>query len=253
MNTHDDDRDDRLLEDYRRASHAQAGRPGESTRKAILEGARVAARSRQPAANDARYAWSAAAGIAVLGIALLLWRQSDPRLVATAPVSPAAGRVLSREQPVVAQERQAESAKATSSVAAVQVPAAEARSEAAADVPIDEGARKLRDRFPEAWASPSPPAMVWIVEDAQGNLLRQGTLAAGEPLPPLQSAALSGLARSSNTGAPAADSAGTLQSAPAGWTLRTAVNSSGIPVRIATAREALLIPATPVAPAGVDR
>jgi hypothetical protein len=229
MNNRDDNGDDRLIEDYRRASDAAAGRPGDSTRNAILEGARAAARSRQPAANDSRYAWSAAAGIAVLGIALLLWRQADPDLVATAPASPAAAeRNQSQEQPVVAQANEMDSAKAAPGAVGVRAPAAEARSEAAADASMDEGARKLRDRFPDAWASPSPPAMVWLVEDERGNLLRQGTLASGEPLP-----------------AP--------QSASAGWTLQTAVNGAGIPVRIATAREQLLAPAAAAAPAEVDR
>lgn len=229
MNNRDDNGDDRLVEDYRRASDAEAGRPGDSTRNAILEGARAAARSRQPAANDSRYAWSAAAGIAVLGIALLLWRQADPDLVPTAPASPAAAeRNQSQEQPLVAQANETDSAKAASGVVSVQAPAAEARSEAAADTGMDESTRKLRDRFPEAWASPSPPAMVWIVEDARGNLLRQGTLASGEPLP-------------------------SPQSASTGWTLQTAVNSAGIPVRIATAREQLAAPAATAAPAEADR
>lgn len=239
MKNRDDNRDERLIEDYRRASDAEAGRPGDSTRNAILQGARAAARSRQPAANDSRYAWSAAAGIAVLGIALLLWRQSDPRLIATAPTTtpaspeastsprpvlmeaqpPAAGPTRSQEQPAVAQVERTENARA---------PAAEARSEAVADTEIDEVARRLRDRFPEAWASQSPPAMVWIVEDAEGNLLRQGTLATGEPLP-------------------------TPTSATAAWTLQTAVNSAGIAVRIATAREELVAPAATAAPAEVDR
>lgn len=225
MNTHDDDRDDRLLAGYRRASDTQAGRPSESTRKAILEGARAAARSRQPAANDSRYVWSAAAGIAVLGIALLLWRQADPRLVATAPATSAApstpSPVLAEAQPPTADRNLSREQQGVAQVA-------EARSEAAADTQIDEGTRKLSDRFPEAWASPSPPAVVWMVEDAQGNLLRQGTLATGEALP-------------------------TLQSAATGWTLQTAVNSAGIPLRIATAREALLPPATTAAPAEADR
>lgn len=229
MNNRNDNRDDRLVEDYRRASDAEAGRPGDSTRNAILEGAREAARSRQPAANDSRYAWSAAAGIAVLGIALLLWRQSDPDLVATAPASPAAAeRAQSQEQPAVAQVDQTETAKSASGVVSARAPAAEARNEAVADTEIDDGARRLRDRFPEAWASPSPPAMVWIVEDAEGSLLRQGMLATGEPLP-------------------------TLQAATAGWTLQTAVNSAGIPVRIATAREEPVAPAATAAPAEADR
>jgi hypothetical protein len=98
--------------------------------------------------------------------------------------------------------------------------------------------------------------MVWIVEDARGNPLRQGTLAAGEPLPTLQSASLSQLSRSANVGASAADAAdaaGLLRSVTTGWTLQTAVNDAGVPVRIATAREAMTAPAATTSPAGIDR
>lgn len=83
MNTPDTDR--RLLEDYRRASAAQTGEPGEAVRKAILAEAAAAADRRRPAANDARYWYGAAASLAVLGVALILWRQMpDPLATGTA-------------------------------------------------------------------------------------------------------------------------------------------------------------------------
>jgi len=76
--------DEALEERYRRASEADASRPSEATRSAILAHARTVAASRRasekpsldtsrPAAND-RFWWrSAAAGIVVAGLALMLW------------------------------------------------------------------------------------------------------------------------------------------------------------------------------------
>jgi hypothetical protein len=65
---------------YRRASAAAAGRPAAATRRAILEQAANAARARAPAANDSRFMWRAVAGVAVLGVAVLVWRQVDHRM-----------------------------------------------------------------------------------------------------------------------------------------------------------------------------
>jgi hypothetical protein len=76
MNTPNDESGDELTRAYRRESDADAGSPAAATRTAILAEARAAALRRRPAANDARYAWRAVAGIAVLGVALLLWRQT---------------------------------------------------------------------------------------------------------------------------------------------------------------------------------
>lgn len=76
---------DTLLEAYRRASKADAGRPAAATRNAILaEAAKVAQRA--PAANASRYWPRMAAGIAVLGLGVLLWRQTDYRMPGDAPV-----------------------------------------------------------------------------------------------------------------------------------------------------------------------
>jgi hypothetical protein len=80
MNTPDETPGDELTRDYRRASEADAGSPSAATRAAILAEARAAALRRTPAANDSRYLWRAAAGVAVLGVAVILWRQANPDL-----------------------------------------------------------------------------------------------------------------------------------------------------------------------------
>ncbi len=89
MTTPKDESEDEVARAYRQASKEEAGSPAAATRDAILAAARAAALRRKPAANDSRYVWRAAAGIAVLGVALLLWRQADrhvaPDLTVRAP------------------------------------------------------------------------------------------------------------------------------------------------------------------------
>lgn len=75
-----DRRDEELDAAYRRASAAAAAQPGAKTRAAILAEAAAAARRRTPAANAPRYWMRAVAGVAVVGVALLVWRQVDYRL-----------------------------------------------------------------------------------------------------------------------------------------------------------------------------
>jgi hypothetical protein len=102
MTTPDDDPHDELTRAYRSASDAQAESPAASTRAAILAEARAAALKRTPAANDSRYVWRAAAGIAVLGVAVILWRQTDHRLapdLAAAPETTAAVQSPQAPQP----------------------------------------------------------------------------------------------------------------------------------------------------------
>lgn len=268
MSTEDNEHEE-LLRAYRRESQAQAGAPSEQTRRAILAGARAEALRRRPAANDSRYAWSAAAaGVAVLGIALLLWRQADPQLPRGA-VPPVATQVPSAEvakaetrgapEPETVRDGQVAPAEREASVTgpavAARAPEPSLRPGNATDArisgeavsedgaaPMDAAGQVLHDRFPEAWASRSPPATVWIIEDAQGNPLRQGTLAMGEPLPSLPPAAMSPAARAATgvnaetQSAPAADSAALTMPQP-GWLLRTTLNGAGVPVSIATARE----------------
>jgi hypothetical protein len=78
MNPSDEDRT--LTDAYRKASDKDAGGPGVATRNAILAEAAAAARRRKPAANDSRYLLRGVAGVAVLGIAVLLWQQVDHRM-----------------------------------------------------------------------------------------------------------------------------------------------------------------------------
>ena len=84
MNPSDEER--RLTEEYRRASADEAARPSAAVRKAILAEAAAAASQRKPAANDSRYLWRGVAGVAVLGFAILLWKQADHRLPGEAPL-----------------------------------------------------------------------------------------------------------------------------------------------------------------------
>jgi hypothetical protein len=72
---------------YLEASAATSGLPSNAVRQAILDEARAAALRRMPAANDKQYWWRAVAGIAVVGIALALWR--DGKQIPEAPVKAA--------------------------------------------------------------------------------------------------------------------------------------------------------------------
>lgn len=78
--------DDALIDAYRRASANDADRPSAATRVAILAEAAAAARRNAPAANASRYWLRAVAGIAVLGIGVLLWQQTGYRMPGDAPV-----------------------------------------------------------------------------------------------------------------------------------------------------------------------
>jgi hypothetical protein len=79
------DHEDELQRAYRDASSDAAGAPPAALRKAILAEAAAAAKRRQPA-NDSRYWLSAAAGVAVLGVGLVLWRQVPHQLPGNAPL-----------------------------------------------------------------------------------------------------------------------------------------------------------------------
>jgi hypothetical protein len=76
----EEQKDQQLDAAYRRASASEAGRPDARTREAILAAAAAAARRRTPAANESRYLMRAVAGLAVIGVGLLVWRQTDHRL-----------------------------------------------------------------------------------------------------------------------------------------------------------------------------
>jgi hypothetical protein len=132
--------EDTLTAAYRRASEADAGRPAAATRQAILAqaAAMAAVRRRAPAANDARYWPRMVAGIAVLGVGVLLWKQTDHRMpgdaaeVVMAP--PTTEAELVREsvtEPVPVPARVAESTRADKQVEtsspAITSPAAASR------------------------------------------------------------------------------------------------------------------------------
>ena len=101
MTPDDDAPDDALTRDYRRGSAAEAGRPAAATRAAILAEARALAERR--ARKDPRIPWALAASVAVIGIAVLLWRQVGLQTgqlaglpiqaVPSVPIAPAAAPV----------------------------------------------------------------------------------------------------------------------------------------------------------------
>jgi hypothetical protein len=132
--TPDDPTPDTLTRDYQRAAAAQADRPGDATRTAILAEARAATLRRRPAANDSRYVWRAVAGVAVVGVALLLWRQSAPVMT---PVMTTVQDQAPRETDVRAAP--ASEAKPAEPAAVANVPVqAVARTERQRAAPADE-------------------------------------------------------------------------------------------------------------------
>jgi hypothetical protein len=222
MNTPNDESGDELSRAYHRDSDA-AGSPSAATRAAILAEARAAALRRRPAANDSRYVWRAAAGIAVLGVALLLWRQAGrhvtpdltvdatersaaaaspidvpQRATATAPAdavrepaAPAKDARSASPKAEAAREREADTGRtdnaSTTAAAAADsqqlasvnaTPAAPSAAGALRSAGIDYQ-QLLQREFPELWNDGEPPHIVWVVIDAQGHVLRKGSLAPG--------------------------------------------------------------------------
>ncbi len=140
----DKQHDDALIDAYRRASASDADRPGAATRAAILAEAAAAARRNAPAANESRYWMRTVAGIAVLGIGVLLWRQTYDRLPVAAPVAlnaPVKEDIIAERNPLPEKAPEPEHA------AVKKRPTASARTEA----------RALNEVPPPAVASPSPP------------------------------------------------------------------------------------------------
>jgi hypothetical protein len=218
MKPTDDEGPDALTREYRRVGDEHAGRPGDAVRAAILAEARAAAQRRMPAANDGRFVWRAVAGIGVLGVAVLVWRQVDrplaplaeqrredavqPRYVPEPP--PAAPQAKVEAQvpaaPAPAPLRERATTSAASAGAAADSSAA-AGAQRAAEAPAQEMARAasrsliappgfaatgdaelLRRHFPAAAASATPPPALWLLQDAAGNVLSSGELAPGEEL-----------------------------------------------------------------------
>lgn len=140
-----DERDQQLDADYRRASEQDAGRPASATRVAILAEAAAAAAARRratPAANEPRYWMRAVAGLAVVGVGILLWRQTDHRLPGESvmvvesqqqreePAAPAA--VADAAAPVAAEESALQTSPPVASRQAANAGAAAAEADAPA-------------------------------------------------------------------------------------------------------------------------
>jgi hypothetical protein len=219
MNSQDDEADDELTRAYRRASDAEAGRPDPAVRAAVLAEARAAALRRTPAANDRRFLWRAVAGVAVLGVAVLLWREVQvpltPLANVAAPVpqsdlaaedagaaAPAANvqakQAQSETRTDAAEAQQAAPAAAPSAARSLTVPfvpapAAPVRREAmdetlkaARSTGLAQGiagpaaAELFRLHFPAEFRSATPPPGLWMLQDDAGRILRSGTLDANE-------------------------------------------------------------------------
>jgi hypothetical protein len=222
MTTPADEPGDELARAYRGASAGEAGRPDASTRAAILAEARAAAFRRAPAANDSRYFRRAAAGIAVLGVAVLLWRQADRNLTPDLTVATGDRPVAEHAEPETAARTAAAPAStgmaapaeaatdagtgpaappASADKAAAETPARMEREVASAATPE---ARQRADasmqvagalsrsatdyqglfqrEFPEIWNESETARMAWLVTDADGTVLRKG-MVAGDALP----------------------------------------------------------------------
>jgi hypothetical protein len=205
MSPQDEPNDD-LLKRYEQASANQAAGPSDATRRAILSEAAAQARRRTPAANDARYIWRAAAGVAVFGIAVLLWRQAN---LPTAPVTPTAlvaptapagapADAVSAAPEMAATESTADAVQGAVNPAAAAPPAAAASTRAksversfeqaamqdaavaqveerAAPRALSAGIDLLQEYFPQFMDSPTPRS-VWVVLDGDGEMQRSGEL-----------------------------------------------------------------------------
>ena len=186
MNSDDDDIEDALTREYRRASADQAGRPDAATRAAILAEARAAALRRTPAANDSRLWWRAAASVAIVGVGVLLWRQVDRDVATLAPAAPV---VVHVETPGAGESVSAEAA-ADTDVAANATGQVRERARAPAQTPAPAaGAARSQQRAESESATqaleapPSPPPQTGALErgaaavfdSASRSLVRKAT------------------------------------------------------------------------------
>jgi hypothetical protein len=209
MNTPQEPMDEQLTRAYRRASEAESGLPSDATRAAVFAQARATAMQRLQPANDARYRWRAVAGIAVVGIAVLIWRQADHRVpgsvthvapssqvppkpaaeLAPAPASASASASMAQAdvsavdkqatraeslEPALAREPDQESGPAAPSESA---PSPAMASQASVGAAMADAATPtpLQRYFPEAYQSTAPPPMLWLVLDAADNVVRSGS------------------------------------------------------------------------------
>jgi hypothetical protein len=176
--------EDELQRAYRAAS-SKVDAPPPALRKAILAEAAAAAKRRQPA-NDARYWLSAAAGIAVLGVGLVLWRQVPHQLPGEVPAMAKASADSTQAAPA------AQPAPASPpSVAAVSEPVQERR---IADA-TEPAARAEREEAPLAAATgpvaPPPPLPVTTFEEVAvtGSRAMQAQRSTSSAAAPVQGAA----------------------------------------------------------------
>jgi hypothetical protein len=194
--------DDKLDALWHRASAEDAGRPAARTRAAIMAEAAAAARRRAPAANAPRYWMRRVAGVAVVGLGLVLWRQTDVQLPGERPVAAPVMQEMAREaggEGAAAVESDAAAvADADASTqlqqARPQAPAATANGAApppagseafSAIAPLSasapDGATLLREHFPAQNASRQGHRL-WVVLDQAGKVVLAGELAADQQL-----------------------------------------------------------------------
>jgi hypothetical protein len=189
-------KDQQLDAAYRQASATEAGRPDAKTRAAILAEAAAAARRRVPAANESRYLLRAVAGIAVVGVGLLLWRQTDHRLPGEAPVLEVPRVAQQSAEPeadlaFVPDPQEARSRVAPSPAVLPEPPPAErdeleemqvTGARVQAGVPSELSAEELLRRHFPAQYEGDATRRVWLVRNAAGEVVRTGELDDGEQL-----------------------------------------------------------------------
>ncbi len=171
MNPTPEEPDQKIDQRYREVSAADAGVPPPRVRRAVLEEARAVQRKQMPAANDSRYLWRAVAGVAVLGIGVLLWRQIPYSGPSSAPTLPPAVVVPSAPRPeptpvspaesTAAETADSRSASRTDSPA----PRPTARQEVSQEQEID---RRAESELAEAALS-EPRAFPQTVADASAQ------------------------------------------------------------------------------------
>jgi hypothetical protein len=141
---------DELIASYRRASAADGQRPGQRVRESILAQARHLARARglatehavasgRPAANDSRWKWKAAAGVAAVGLTGLLAVQTF-RAVPRGPTSAGVASTTEQAQHI------AEPSSGTSMSAEVSAPRS-------APVPAPAAKRLPHDQFSRSYSN----------------------------------------------------------------------------------------------------
>ena len=241
MTPHDEAPEDALTRDYRRESAADAGRPSPATRAAILAEARAASQRHLRASRTSRLPWAVAASVTVLGIAITIWHQTGPQqlVVRSAPTAldqpPAEVAAVTDERrapaeslpaPVpttVAAARAKRSAGPPPALARTQ---SVANSSAAAELrttgliaDASLSAALLKQQFPVEYASAAPPHALWLLRDANGAVLRSGTLR--------ETAALQGLDAELQRAYPSQHISA--------WIVTPLVNARGAPISLAMA------------------